>query len=422
MPARVTLTATKGPLSGQEFVFAERTCCIVGRDVDCEPRLPREDRTVSRHHCLLDVNPPDIRIRDFGSMNGTYLNGRKIGQRASHMSVEAAGEMTFPEMDLSDGDEVAMGETVFGVAIHVPATCSVCGREISDSERSRAQNAAGAVVCTSCRSEVVEATLPPQNQAVVCSRCGKDVSDQVGSGRRGEFVCESCRRDPLEMVKLMLHSAMPDEDDALGITGYSVEKELGRGGMGVVYLGRKEDTGERVALKVMLPKVAVQPRAKEAFLRETENTRVLKHRNIIRLLDHGYSGGIFFMALEFCDGGSVDQLMEKRGGTLPVEEAVEITLQALDGLDYAHRALVPHVKRADGSMGSGIGITHRDIKPQNIFLSTKEGERLAKVGDYGLAKAFDNAGLSGHTRTGLVDAALRAGGKDNVTVMVMECV
>src|ERR1700731_4906786 len=95
------------------------------------------------------------------------------------------------------------------------------------------------------------------------------------------------------------------------------------------------------------------------------------------------------MTLDYCEGGSVADLMKQRGGVLPLDEAVEITLQALEGLHYAHNAL-----------GSGRGLVHRDIKPANLLLSGSGSGRAAKVGDYGLSKAFDDAGLSGGTRTG----------------------
>src|ERR1700704_2250284 len=93
MPAKVTLTVTKGKLKGEEFVFDDRTTCIIGRANDCSPCVPddQDHKTISRHHCLLDINPPDIRVRDFGSLNGTYVNGHKIGQRTRQQTpAEAA--------------------------------------------------------------------------------------------------------------------------------------------------------------------------------------------------------------------------------------------------------------------------------------------------------------------------------------------
>lgn len=84
-----------------------------------------------------------------------------------------------------------------------------------------------------------------------------------------------------------------------------------------------------------------------------------------------------------------------------MDEAMEIILQALDGLEYAHNVDV-NVKLADGTSVASRGIVHRDLKPANIFLSGKGAGRVAKIADVGLGKAFDMAGLSGQTRTGAV--------------------
>ncbi len=116
-----------------------------------------------------------------------------------------------------------------------------------------------------------------------------------------------------------------------------------------------------------------------------ESTRALDHPNVVRVEETAYERGAFFLALECCDGGSVAALMRRRGGLLPSDEAVEITLQALEGLGHAHNVF---------------GLVHRDLKPANLFLAGSGSARVAKVGDYGLAKAFDDAGLSGATRTG----------------------
>src|SRR4029077_16642838 len=133
---------------------------------------------------------------------------------------------------------------------------------------------------------------------------------------------------------------------------------------------------------------------------EIRNTMALRHRHVVRLDDHGFVQGSFFMRLEFCEGGSVDRLMAQRGGTLPVDEAVEIVLQALEGLEYAHQAPIPFVKQKGGGYGPGKGLVHRDLKPANLFLTGWGSSRLVKLGDYGLAKAFEETGLSGGTRTG----------------------
>jgi len=77
MPAQVILAVTGGPSIGQQYFFAERTTALIGREDECRIRFPKnkDHQTVSRHHCLLGINPPEGSIRDLGSRSGTYVNG-----------------------------------------------------------------------------------------------------------------------------------------------------------------------------------------------------------------------------------------------------------------------------------------------------------------------------------------------------------
>jgi pSer/pThr/pTyr-binding forkhead associated (FHA) protein len=95
MSTKVILTITKGNLTGQKFEFDSRTTCIIGRADDCYPKIPDDEyhRPISRYHCLLDINPPNIRVRDFGSKNGTFVNDQKIGQREANQSPEEGAKM-----------------------------------------------------------------------------------------------------------------------------------------------------------------------------------------------------------------------------------------------------------------------------------------------------------------------------------------
>jgi serine/threonine protein kinase len=204
----------------------------------------------------------------------------------------------------------------------------------------------------------------------------------------------------LENPDILIQKANAGEQNLQGIRGYTILQELGKGGFGAVYLARHEPTGEEVALKVMLPHVVAYEGAIERFMREMENTKVLRHQNVVRLKDNGYWNDLFFFTLEYCNGGSVIDLMRQRRGPLRIDEAVNIIVQVLDGLEYAHNAEIPYVKLAQGGFGRGWGLVHRDIKPANIFLVEYTGSQIAKIGDYGLAKAFDLAGLSGQTLTG----------------------
>ena len=349
MTSKVTLTITAGNLKGKEFTFDTRTTCIIGRAKDCYPKIPDDDnhRTISRYHCLLDINPPDIRIRDFGSKNGTFVNSKKIGQREAHQTPEEAAQIQFPEYDLQGGDEFTLSDTSFRVAVALDP-------------------------------EIVK-NLQQQSSPIIPSN----------------------QANLWEMLQAFLLKAVGGKTN-IGVLGdYVLLKELGKGGFSLVYLARHKLTNEEVALKVMLPKVAANQRAVNWFLREVDNTKCLKYPNVVGFKESGYADETFFFTMEYCEGGSVVDLMKKRGvSTLPIGEAVAIILQVLDGLTYTHNAEIPNVRLADGSFAKGRGLIHRDLKPGNIFMANIGGKQVAKIGDYGLAKAFDQAGLSGQTMTG----------------------
>ncbi len=173
--------------------------------------LPSDEahRPISRHHCLLDINPPDIRVRDFGSLNGTHVNGHTIGRRPRGRSRREAAGITFPEYDLQDGDELQLGKTTFRVGVYVPPICSGCTREIPEAERSKAETAPGVYHCRACRR--LAATAPHQSTGRgtvrTCVKCGRDVSGEVRGMRVGDYVCKACKSDPLRIVRRLLDAA-----------------------------------------------------------------------------------------------------------------------------------------------------------------------------------------------------------------------
>jgi serine/threonine-protein kinase len=153
MSANVMLTVTEGSLRGKQIVFHDHTLCSVGRSRDCFLPLPDETghRTVSRHHCLFDIDPPDVRLRDLGSRNGTYVNGRSIGRRHD---TEPPGEglvADFPAYDLGDGDEVRVADTVFQVSVQKPPACLICGQAIPEDQQAKAAWTSDTYLCEGCR-------------------------------------------------------------------------------------------------------------------------------------------------------------------------------------------------------------------------------------------------------------------------------
>jgi serine/threonine-protein kinase len=321
-------------------------------------------------------------VRDLGSLGGTFVNGELFDKRPEGMGRDEALKRRFKERNLKDGAELRLckhGAAVFRVSVRVPTLCADCGVWIPDDLKAGCEQSSGVYRCEGCKARAAADQAPRVSRA--CPRCGRDVAGEADAARPGEFLCAACRDNPAEFVR----------DMPAAVQGYTILRELGRGGMGSVWLARHNDSGRQVALKLMLPRVAADERAVQRFLGEMAHTRMLNHPNVVRATDGGYSRGAFFIVLEYCDGGSVADMMKQRGGTLPLDEAVEITLQTLEGLRYAHNVF-----------GPGKGLVHRDLKPANLFLSGGGSGRVARVGDYGLAKAFDDAGLSGNTRTGEV--------------------
>jgi pSer/pThr/pTyr-binding forkhead associated (FHA) protein len=119
MSSRVTLTAVSGPLRGREFVFTGRARGVIGRSRDCLLPLTGDDPdlTVSRHHCLLDVDPPAARIRDLGSRNGTYVNGERLGRGATDAPAGEGVADESPARVLRDGDVIRMGKSLFFITV-----------------------------------------------------------------------------------------------------------------------------------------------------------------------------------------------------------------------------------------------------------------------------------------------------------------
>jgi serine/threonine protein kinase len=213
--------------------------------------------------------------------------------------------------------------------------------------------------------------------------------------------------DPLEMLRMIIQqnrqrvAIAPREGPKIEGYEIGIGDKLGRGGMGAVYRAKRKQDSKIVAIKIMLPEIAVNEKARQVFNREVDTLRQLRHKYIVEFIDDGSAGDIFYFVQEFCNGGSVDKLMEHHHGKLPLNIAGPIFLQVLEGLAYAHQAKINAVMK-DGSRTERIGIVHRDLKPNNIFLTGSEGQWTAKIGDYGLATCFDRAGLKSHTVTGNV--------------------
>jgi len=172
-------------------------------------------------------------------------------------------------------------------------------------------------------------------------------------------------------------SLAPRLSEALG-TAFTLEGEIGRGGMGVVYRARDERLKRRVAIKVLPPELAFQSEIRARFTREAETAARLSHPNIVPIFNVGEGGGLVYFVMGYVDGEALGGRLKRRG-KLPVDEVRRIMKETADALSAAH----------------AMSVIHLDIKPDNILLDGTRGRVM--VTDFGIAKAM--SGGSGGTLT-----------------------
>jgi Serine/threonine protein kinase len=157
---------------------------------------------------------------------------------------------------------------------------------------------------------------------------------------------------------------------------YKVLEQIGSGGMAIVYRGEHIYLKKPVAIKVMLPSFSEKPELVQRFLQEAEMASKLDHPNIVKIFDFGDEDGLLYLVMQFIDGDTLERILRHRG-KLSLREAINITLQVLSALQYAHEK----------------GLVHRDIKPGNVMIN-KEGR--AYLLDFGIAVL---GGMGGSEKT-----------------------
>ncbi|MBI1830076.1 MAG: FHA domain-containing protein, partial [Planctomycetes bacterium] len=218
---QIILTVIAGPHKGLEFTFDRHDTFLVGRSKHAHFQLPAKDKYFSRMHFMMEVNPPQCRLIDMGSHNGTFVNGLQV--------------LT---ADLKDGDQIRAGHTILRLQVRQPSD--------------------------------VLAAAPTQGIGE-----GADDADR----------------------------AMPS------VPGYQLERELGRGAMGVTYLGQRLESPTLVAVKVVQPAFLGSPAQVDDFLRAARALVQLDHPHIVRLREVGTCPTGFFFVSDFVPGLSAETIL-----------------------------------------------------------------------------------------------------------------
>jgi serine/threonine protein kinase len=160
---------------------------------------------------------------------------------------------------------------------------------------------------------------------------------------------------------------------------YEILKELGKGGMGVVYRVKDQKLDEEMALKVLKPEIAAHKETIERFKNELKFARKIAHRNVCKMYDLNEDEKILYITMEYVKGEDLKSLIRGKG-KYAEKEAIATARQVCEGLAEAHE----------------LGVIHRDLKPQNIMIDEKG---TAKVMDFGIARSIEVPGV---TQTGMM--------------------
>lgn len=210
------------------------------------------------------------------------------------------------------------------------------------------------MICAHC-------STPVADEARFCHSCGSLVSDAEGQAAATASMDQSSF---LNMERLL-------REDTKGV--YNVQHMLGRGGMAVVYLATEIGLARKVALKVLPPELTFG-HGVERFKREAKTAAALDHPNIIPIYRIGDSGKLFWYAMKYLEGKSLEDVLREKGA-LSLDETIDILEQVADALDYAHEHRV----------------IHRDVKPANVMLDHRN---RVIVTDFGIAKALSEGKLT----------------------------
>lgn len=208
------------------------------------------------------------------------------------------------------------------------------------------------MLCYKCQTPIPDTSR-------FCFSCGADVSGEAAT-----------RTQPIEADPELTEKLREDVKGE-----FVVERELGRGGMAIVFLARDTALGRKVAIKVLPPELTFGQGMVERFKREARTAATLDHHHIIPIYRVAPGGKLFWYAMKYLEGESLEDVLE-REHQVPVDRAASILTQTAEALDYAHEH----------------SVVHRDIKPPNIMLDAKG---WVTVTDFGIAKALDTSSLTG---------------------------
>lgn len=366
---------TEARLGGEPSFAVQRTldATIPAAQTRC-PACTAAMATWARHcpACGHDLSggPPPVSDKNTGRMLAQTA-GRGRFDLYGDMSRSEGGSPVYFGRDQTTDELVSLRlEPMDDPDAPVPFTLSVTQRMAALSAGDAPASPSG----DSAAGESGAADLKTGARVYVCPACGSQYPP-------GTFFC------PRDGTALRLRTKGKDLVGQTVAGRYRVMERLGQGGMGQVYRAEHIRMGSSCAIKIMNPALEQDPEAMGRFGREATHASRIDHPNVARVYDFGETeDGLLFLAMEFVEGETLSAILERDGPFEP-SRAAEIGWQIADALHAAH----------------SLGTVHRDIKPDNIIVKPQaDGRELAKIVDFGIARAIEVTEGEQVTRAGFV--------------------
>jgi predicted Ser/Thr protein kinase len=376
---RLRLSFRTGAHRGHVLEFDPPRTLILGRSSQADLQI--YDERISRRHCAIRVDPQGARLKDLGSGNGTFLNGAEVR-----------------ETTVADGDVLTIGKTEVEMRYVEAATAP--GAFGAQPGRPQGQPAPAPPSQQQQQQQPLPANIPTMAPSYALGMPAAAIPGLPAPGGPPGWAAPPTQWAPSPLIgktcamcselidPAMAHLAVEHRGRVLcarctpriEVPGYQLERTLGEGAMGVVYLARDLRQNMPVALKVLKVRGEITPEVRARFFREATTAAQLEHRHIVKVINMGEVPPFLYFVMEYVRGRSLKAWIDEHK-KLPLPSVVKISVQVGLALEHARER----------------HIVHRDLKPENILV---QDDGLVKLADFGLAKNILTSGTSGLTRPG----------------------
>src|SRR5712691_3285884 len=326
------LVITGGSETGRVFPLIDGYTATVGRGKLVDIQV--SDSTVSRLHCLIEVDGGRVFIADHGSRTGTFVNGRLVTKQ-----------------ELSPGDVLKIGQTRFRFELDEAAEVSTSASTQEKPPRSDQRSDKRANVVAADSEFVDVGRSVPKEELPL-------------SGHSGEEPRTALPQSPVQRLEQLVGTTM---------RRYRIDKSIAKASTGMVFQASDVVSGQIVALKILWPEFSKDETQIRRFIRAMKTMQPIRHPNIVRIKNAGKTGPYCWIAMDFVEGESLTQVIQRIGtaGMLDWQTSFRVAVHVGRALECAFEHQ----------------IVHRNLTPRNILL--RQQDKVALVGDLMLAKALE---------------------------------